>query len=198
MNFQELCHAIRTACSIAHTSGVTIDSVIIVGSQSILGSFAPEMLPAEATRTQEVDLMPNITDTDVLTFVSDAITGAAGELSLFDQTHGFCIDGVDMSTSTLPVGWRERLVSVSNEDTFDVVTGIQYTGWCLDPADCCVAKLCAGRQKDLEFVFALFNAGLVDPELVKQRLSEVPDEPSAKKDQADAAIANYFSGPLRA
>jgi len=169
--------------------------VIVVGSQSILGSFDYAVLPAAAKATMEVDLIPDVTDSDLLMFLSDAITGAAGELSLFDQTHGFCIDGVDMSTSTLPTGWRDRLVAVSNPDTIDPLTGVQYTGWCLDPADCCVAKLCAGRQKDIEFVFALFNEGLVDPGLVAQRLLEVPDEPASKKAQADAAVANFFSGP---
>jgi len=70
------------------------------------------------------------------------------------------------------------------------VTGAQYTGWCLDPADCCVAKLCAGRQKDLDFVFALFDAQLVDRDLVRERLLQVPEQPAHKKAEANAALAH--------
>lgn len=192
MNYQQLCHAIRSACAITREQGIPIDSVIIVGSQSVLGSFDAAKLPPAATRTQEVDLMPNVADLDLLVFLSDVIEGVAGELSLFEETHGFCIDGVDDSTSTLPTGWRDRLVPVRNRDTVDVLTGAQYTGWCLDPADCCVAKLCAGRQKDLDFVFALFDAGLVDPDLVGERLTQVPDVPAGKRAEADAALARFF------
>jgi len=194
MNFQQLCHAIRAACTIANSTGVRVDSVIIVGSQSILGTYRDASeLPPEATRTLEVDLMANIDDENTLVFLSDAIEGVAGELSLFEETHGFSIDGVDTSTSVLPAGWRDRLVPVRNADTIDIVTGMQYTGWCLDPADCCVAKIAAGRQKDKDYVFALFHAGLVDPSVVQQRLCEVPDYPADKKSQANAALANHFS-----
>ena len=34
-------------------------------------------------------------------------------------------------------------------------------GWCLDKEDLCVAKLCALREKDRNFVAALLDAGLV-------------------------------------
>jgi hypothetical protein len=47
----------------------------------------------------------------------------AGELSPFEELHGFSIDGVDLETSALPAGW------------------------CLDKEDLCVAKLCAFREK---------------------------------------------------
>jgi len=194
MNYQQLCHAIRAACSIAKANGTLIDSVIIVGSQSILGTYPEaDILPAEATYTQEIDLIPNVNDMNTLISLSDLIEGVAGELSQFEETHGFSIDGVDLSTSTLPAGWRERLVPVCNDDTTDILDGFRYTGWCLDPADCCVAKLCAGRPKDRAYVFALLDAGLVDRDLVARRLKEVPDVPAHKKAQADAAYNEFFS-----
>ncbi|MDR1079036.1 MAG: hypothetical protein LBL55_10370 [Propionibacteriaceae bacterium] len=171
MNRRQLWHAIRAACSIAD-----IDSVIIVGSQSILGSFDEEELPRRTTLSLEVDVLPDIDDTTTLVELSDLIEGVGGELSTFQETHGFALDGVDLTTSILPEGWRDRLVPVSNESTRDIVTGRQYTGWCLDPADLCVAKLCASREKDREFVSSLIQAGLVDWQAVKDRLGLIPAE----------------------
>lgn len=34
---------------------------------------------------------------------------------------------------------------------------------CLDPHDLCAAKLVRGEDKDIEFVDALVEAGLIDP-----------------------------------
>ena len=53
MRRDQLEHAIRTACQIiGHTE------VIVVGSQSILGSVSEDLLPAEATMSIEVDILP--------------------------------------------------------------------------------------------------------------------------------------------
>jgi hypothetical protein len=40
---------------------------------------------------------------------SEVIEGVAGEFSPFEELHGFSIDGVDLETSALPEGWRDRL-----------------------------------------------------------------------------------------
>lgn len=171
MNRQQLYHAIRAAGAIA-----AVDRVIIVGSQSILGSFPIDELPAITHMSAEIDVMPDVDDFDLMVQLSDLIEGVAGELSSFEAVHGFALDGVDLTTSVLPLGWRDRLVEVSNEFTRDPVTQKQYTGLCLDPADLCVAKLCAGREKDRAFVTALFAARLVDPAVVWERLHNMPTE----------------------
>lgn len=67
-------------------------------------------------------------------------------------------------------------MTVSNEFTRDPLTGEQYTGLCLDPADLCVAKLCAGREKDRAFVDAVFRAHLVDRSTVRERLQNMPPQ----------------------
>jgi len=171
VNRPQLYHAIRAACAIAG-----IDRVIVVGSQAILGSFDIDELPPVTHLSAEVDVMPDVDDFDLMVRLSDLIEGVAGELSPFEELHGFALDGVDLSTSVLPLGWRDRVVEVRNESTKDPVTGSQYTGLCLDPADLCVAKLCAGREKDRAFVAALFDAHLVDQNLVHTRLGQMPSE----------------------
>lgn len=171
MNRQQLYHAIRAACAIA-----SVDRVIVVGSQSILGSFDTDQLPPVTHFSAEVDLLPDVEDVDRMVELSDLIEGVGGELSPFEESHGFALDGVDLTTSVLPLGWRDRLVPVSNEFTQDPLTAKQYTGLCLDPADLCVAKLCAGREKDRAFVAALFQARLVDRATVVERLRNLPPE----------------------
>ena len=95
-------------------------------------------------------------------------------------------DGVDLDTAILPTGWRDRLVRVQNANTAAISGEPQYTGWCLDKEDLCVAKLCALREKDRNFVTALLDAGLVDVEVIAARLSEIP---ARHQSSAEAALA---------
>ncbi len=57
MRRHQLEHAIRTACQIIEHS-----EVIVVGSQAILGTYDESQLPAAATMSIEVDILP-IADT---------------------------------------------------------------------------------------------------------------------------------------
>ena len=170
MRREQLEHAIRTACQIIGHS-----EVIVVGSQAILGSIPEDDLPREATMSMEVDIMPMADDNEETARLADAIEGVAGEFSPFEDLHGFSIDGVDLTTSVLPSGWRRRLVRVQNTNTAAPGGRPQFTGWCLNKEDLCVAKLCALREKDRNFVRALLGAGLVDREIIDQRLDSIPD-----------------------
>ncbi len=78
MRRDQLEHAIRTACQIIGRT-----EVIIVGSQSILGTYPEEALPDLATMSMEIDMLP-IADTNEETArLADDIEGVAGELSPF-------------------------------------------------------------------------------------------------------------------
>ena len=50
----------------------------------------------------EVDILPIAADNDQTAALADIIEGAAGELSPFEQLHGFSIDGVDLETRSCP------------------------------------------------------------------------------------------------
>ena len=121
----------------------------------------------------EVDILPIAENNDETARLADLIEGVAGEFSLFEELHGFSIDGVDLETAVLPEGWRKRLVKVQNPNTAAPAGTPQFTGWCLDKEDLCVAKLCALREKDQEFVAALLTHGLVDPAHIMERLPTV-------------------------
>lgn len=142
MRRDQLEHAIRTACQI-----IGHPDVIVVGSQAILGSIVEGELPAAATMSMEVDILPIAADNDETARLADLIEGVAGEFSPFEDLHGFSIDGVDLQTSVLPPGWRDRLVPVTNANTAAPGGDPQFTGWCLDKEDLCVAKLAPCARK---------------------------------------------------
>ncbi|AEG43900.1 DUF6036 family nucleotidyltransferase [Isoptericola variabilis] len=179
MRRDQLEHAIRTACQIIdHTE------VIVVGSQAILGTYDESQLPAAATMSVEIDILPIAPTKEEVISLADRIEGVAGELSAFEALHGFSIDGVDLDTAILPTGWRDRLVKVQNANTAAPLGEPRFTGWCLDKEDLCVAKLCAFREKDRNFVAAMLDAGLVDRDLVAVRLQSVSTEYSTRADVA--------------
>ena len=162
----------------------------VVGSQSILGTFAEDELPSEATMSVEIDILPLTADANETARLADLIEGVAGEWSPFEAQHGFSLDGVDDDTAVLPEGWRERMVKVQNANTAAPAGAPQYIGWCLDKEDLCVAKLCAYREKDLNFVGALLDAGLVDMDTIATRLRRVPTRhhPAAERGLAWLAV----------
>ncbi|MBL8930043.1 MAG: hypothetical protein JNL54_07975 [Kineosporiaceae bacterium] len=93
MRRDQLEHAIRTACQI-----IGRPEVVVVGSQSILGTYREDELPADATMSVEVDILPMAADNEETARLADLIEGVAGEFSPFEELHGFSIDGVDLET----------------------------------------------------------------------------------------------------
>ena len=45
--------------------------------------------------------------------------------------------------------------------------------WCLEVHDLAMAKLVAGREKDIEFVMALGRHGMVEAKILKERLAAI-------------------------
>ena len=181
MRRHQLEHAIRTACQIIQHS-----EVIVVGSQAILGTYDESQLPTAATMSIEVDILPIAGTNSETARLADLIEGVAGEFSSFEELHGFSIDGVDLDTSVLPEGWRDRLVKVQNANTAAPSGSPQFTGWCLDKEDLCVAKLIAFREKDLNFVGALLDDHLIDVEVVTLRFGTVARQHKAASKRADS------------
>ena len=94
MRRDQLEHAIRTACQIIGRT-----EVIVVGSQSILGTFREDDLPIDATMSIEIDILPIADDIDETARLADLIEGVAGEFSPFEE--------LTASASTAST-WRHR------------------------------------------------------------------------------------------
>lgn len=161
----QLEHVLRAASQIADET-----DILVIGSQSILGSFPDDLLPPEASASIEVDVTFFDDPDDAK---SDAVDGAIGELSLFHETYGYYAQGVSVSTAVLPAGWRDRVVEFRTAGTEP------GRGLCLERHDCVLAKLAAGRPKDYAFATALRAADLIDVRTLRERLPTLPADPRA-------------------
>lgn len=177
MTRPQLEHIIRAAAANAD-----VREVIVIGSQSILGAY-PDA-PPELTRSMEADVFPREKPERW-----ELIDGSIGEQSVFHETFGYYAHGVDETTAMLPAGWRDRLVKVETAGTAGAV------GWCLEPNDLAVSKLLAGREKDLAFVKAALRAGLVSPQVVRDRLPTVPGLSPELKRLAESRLDLWRSEP---
>jgi hypothetical protein len=163
MKRENLEHVLRAAATITDDP-----DILVIGSQSILGTIPEGRLPAEATASIEVDVTFFDDPDDEK---SDLVDGAIGELSTFHETFGYYAQGVSVSTAVLPRGWRDRVVVVATTGT------APGRGHCLEPHDCVVSKLVAGRPKDLAFAEALLRERLIDPTVLRGRIETVATDP---------------------
>ncbi|SON61354.1 hypothetical protein MSIMFI_02859 [Mycobacterium simulans] len=178
MTRQQLAHLLRSACAIARDA-----NVLVLGSQSILGSFDEEDLPPEATASQEADIA--FLD-DPGRNKADEVEGAIGEMSTFHEEHGIYAEGVHIDVATLPEGWKDRLVSWGLQSSKPAEPHF------LNPHDLAVSKLAAGRPKDLDFVLALIRGGLLDVAVIRERVSMLPSETDPRIGERIEAWLNYY------
>ena len=178
MKRTDLEHIIRAAGDITGER-----ELVIIGSQAILGQFpnAPEALLG----SREADVyFPGRPE------LAQKVEGAIGELSRFDDTHGFYAGSADDRTPTLPQEWRTRLIPIVNANT----NGI--TGWCLEVHDIAVAKYAAGRKKDHRYITVLWTKGMIQLKTMLTRLDTTPLDP-VRKTQLLARVrsdANAYGG----
>jgi len=148
----QLEHILRAAATIADD-----DEIVVLGSQSILGQF-PDA-PAELLVSNEADVYPLHHEDR-----ADLIDGSIGELSPFHDAYGYYAQGVGPTTAVLPEGWQARLVRVKNENTRGA------TGLCLEVHDL-LAKLVAGREKDVAYARVALARGLASAEVLRERIA---------------------------
>lgn len=182
MNRGQLAHVLRAA------STVTDDvHIVVVGSQAILASFDEGELPSEVTLSVEADVA--FWD-DPEEEKADRVDGAIGELSPFHEQYGYYGQGVSVSTAVLPAGWRNRVVQFRRADAEP------SSAVCIEAHDLVIAKLVAGREKDLSFAAALVGAGLVDPETLDERAGTI-DRPVAVQERVRGHILRCVADSRR-
>lgn len=103
MNRQQLAHILRAAYRV-----VDVPEVLVLGSQSILGTFDEDGLPPEATASMEADI-GFLDDPD--RSKADLVEGAIGEMSAFHDMDDVYAEGISIETAILPDGWRDRLLT---------------------------------------------------------------------------------------
>ena len=152
MKRPDLEHIIR-----ASTAILDVETVVVVGSQSILGKYPNA--PPELTLSVEADVYIPRNEVN-----EGVLESSIGELSTFHETFGYYADEVSEKTSILPDGWQSRLIRIQNKNTGGGI------GLCLEPHDLAIAKYIAGRPKDREYTFAMIRHELVSESLLLDRL----------------------------
>ncbi len=152
MKRRDLEHIIRAAADIADD-----DTIVIVGSQSILAQY-PDA-PSDLLVSDEADVYPAHFPER-----AELIDGCIGEGSPFHDTYGYYAQGVGPETSVLPEGWRDRLIAICNANTR------MATGVCLEVHDLLVAKAIAGREKDSRYLRDAARHRLADRATLLERL----------------------------
>lgn len=160
MTIIEVAHVIRAAATITKQ-----DEFVIIGSQSILGSY-PNIDDETITRSPELDIYPKQYREDL----ADQISGALGANSPFHENFGYYADGVSPDTATLPLGWEDRLVLVADMESMATRDGRKPKAYFLEPHDLLCAKFAAAREKDYEFCEAAIAKGIAKSDVLMARL----------------------------
>jgi hypothetical protein len=158
---EELSHLLRAACTIVDDS-----EILVIGSQSILGSHHEDDLPERALLSMEADLAFLDDDADASKALD--VEGVLGEFSPFHIMNSYYAQGVSVSTAQLPAGWQDRVVQ------YDMRSADPAKAVCLEPHDLVISKLIAYRDKDREFAMALLQARLIDVDVLRERVKDVP------------------------
>lgn len=184
MKRDELEHVIRAASAVTGES-----EIVVIGSQAILGQFpnAPESL----LFSQEADMYPRARPEKAI-----EIDGAMGDGSQFHETFGYYAHGVGPETPRAPDGWEKRLVAVRVPPATG--RGSYAVGWCMEAHDLVLAKLAAGRERDIEFAEEAIRHEIVRPQELLRRVADMrADAYDQRHVQAllESSIANASRRP---
>ncbi len=112
--------------------------------------------PLETTLDADFLLTPYDKD------VAELLTESIGDESFFYKRFGYYLDVLlPAITENLPSGWESRLVPLP---------GYEHLARCLEPHDSVVAKLFAGRPKDMALIAHLLGTGRINALTVHGRL----------------------------
>jgi len=160
MSREELDHILRAAGDVTGHK-----RFVLVGSNAIFAWY--KSVPAIMARSREADLYASDVSDEEAERISDELENI-GQLSQFDETHGYYVDGVGPHTAVLPIDWKARCKLYVSEATLGVVALVPH------PDDIALSKLCAGRDKDLEWVEAAYASDLINLGTIATRVEKLP------------------------
>ena len=157
MTRDQLEHVIRAAAAVTKER-----SFVVIGSQAVLLPY-PDAHP-DLLVSRELDLNPAMAPEK-----SDRIEGAIGALSQFDESFGYCADGVSPDTAVMPADWMDRA-------SLHCLGGTTVV--CPDMHDLAVSKCVAPRAKDARFIVVMLKEGMISPATLEQRIRQLdPKQP---------------------
>jgi hypothetical protein len=151
-------------------------AILVLGSQAVHGALPGVDLPPITTMSEEADLA---VVNDLSGETPHQIEAQFGMGSPYHQHFGVYADGISLTEVTLPLGWegRVRTEQIAGGPDDDNPVSLLFP----EIHDLCASKLIVavtggfGRRSDREFVAALIEAGLVDTDLLTERIDQLPD-----------------------
>ncbi|MDB6139589.1 MAG: hypothetical protein JWO94_2661 [Verrucomicrobiaceae bacterium] len=131
---------------------------IVFGSSSAFGSF-PDLAEhiASYKQTLDADIVPDPVDQGTY----DLLTECLGKESAFFDRYGYYADiNGPRAFECFPADFRERLVPLQECPNV----------FALEPNDMAVAKLIAGREKDIRLLSILLARGCLEEAAIRTRL----------------------------
>jgi len=160
MKLENALHLLRAAKEITQKL-----NFLIVGSQAIVADKNYKRLEENDSvclNTPELDLV--VFDKIGNDMVVDEESGDyadwnLGELSRFNETHGYYIQAVDLTTSKLFNGWENRLNKIQQDYADNFFISLE---------DIVLSKLYANREKDIDYVNDLNRNNMIDFDLINK------------------------------
>lgn len=149
---------------------------VVVGSVSVLGMSEVCAIPAGMTVSIDADCYtladpPRVFD----------LQANLGEGSAYHRLHGIYLDPVSPKLPTLPDGWQQRLIRIAR---------VGVTAHFLEPNDAAVSKLARAEPRDLRWVRAGIEAGLVSVPMLTLRMRTTDFLDAAEQAVALGALAD--------
>ena len=161
----------------------------MLGSQAVHGALPDVDLPSITTMSEEADLA---VVNDLSGDTPHQIEAHFGMGSPYHQHFGVYADGISLTEVSLPSGWEGRVrTEQSDDDNDDNPVTLLFP----EIHDLCASKLTVavtggfGRRTDREFVSTLIEAGLVDTDLLTQRIDQLPNTVATQAKHAARNIA---------
>lgn len=160
MKLENALHLLRAAKEITQKL-----NFLIVGSQAIVADKNYNKL------VERDSLCLNTPELDLVAFdkigneiivdekAGDYADWNLGELSRFNETHGYYIQAVDLATSKLFNGWKFRLNKIEQENGYNYFISLE---------DIVLSKLYANRDKDKDYVDDLNKNKMIDFDVINK------------------------------
>ncbi len=152
-----------------------VRAFVVIGSLSVLALIGKRPIPDAMTVSVEVDAYPE-SDPDRAFEIADDF----GLGSEFEQEHGYYYDAVSPSLPTLPRGWQQRLI----DHALPSGTLLRF----IEPHDAAISKYSRGEAKDLQWIRAGIDAGILSVPTLEYRCRETVFDSAAEAERVRAAI----------
>lgn len=153
MNLDQLFHLLNEAKKISHHN-----DFVIVGSLSVLGVLTGKAPPHSMTISNDLDCYTKNDPEKVFDLAKEL-----GEGSAYERETSFYLDPVSPNLPTLPDEWESRLMKIERSG---------LVAWFLDPNDAAISKYSRGEPRDLRWLRAGIEEGIISLPTVRYRFNE--------------------------